>query len=39
MRRIGVAALLLMLGLTAISGCAIEHRRDGGITFRPIHWW
>jgi hypothetical protein len=28
---------LLCVGMTSLSGCVVEHRRDGGVTFRPLH--
>jgi hypothetical protein len=34
-----IAALLaaLWVGIVSLSGCAVEHRRDGGFTVRPLH--
>jgi hypothetical protein len=28
---------LFCLAVTAVSGCVIERRSDGGLTIRPIH--
>lgn len=28
---------LLCVGVTSLSGCVVEHHRDGGVTFRPWH--
>jgi hypothetical protein len=28
---------LLCVGATGLAGCVVEHRRDGGVTFRPLH--
>jgi hypothetical protein len=38
MKRWRLAALLaaLAVGITSLSGCAVVHRRDGGVTIRPL---
>jgi hypothetical protein len=28
--------VLLCLGAGTLAGCVVEHRRDGGVTFRPL---
>lgn len=29
--------MVLGIGATSLSACVIEHRRDGGVTVRPVH--
>jgi hypothetical protein len=38
-RRFKVAVLLALacIGAASLSGCVVEHRRDGGVEIRPIH--
>jgi hypothetical protein len=37
--KIAAALLLVCSIIFGLSGCAVEHRLDGGLTFRPLHWW
>jgi hypothetical protein len=37
MYRLLALLALLCVGVTSLSGCVVEHRRDGGVTFRPLH--
>jgi hypothetical protein len=39
MTRFKVAALLALacIGAASLSGCVVEHHRDGGVEVRPIH--
>jgi hypothetical protein len=39
MKRWRIAALLaaLSVGVASLSGCAVVHRHDGGVTIRPLH--
>jgi hypothetical protein len=39
MRFTRLVTLLVLVGVGAasLSACVVEHRRDGGLTFRPLH--
>lgn len=39
MRKFKIAMLLALasIGITSLTGCVVEGRRDGGLTIRPMH--
>jgi hypothetical protein len=41
MRKFKIATLLALacIGITSLSGCVVEGRRDGGLTIRPVHFY
>ena len=39
MARFKIAVLLTLacIGVASLSGCVVEHHRDGGVEVRPVH--
>jgi hypothetical protein len=35
--KLAVLAALACIGAASLTGCVVEHKRDGGVEVRPVH--